>query len=141
MLTFLVPVDGSEHSDRTIDNVIRQLTWFKDAVAIHLLNVQPRMSGGVGAFVSHDAIAKFQQEEGMKELQAARRKLDAAGVKHQHHIGVGDPAETIVGYAREQRCDLIFMGTRGMGSVAGLVLGSVATKVIHLTSVPVLLVK
>ena len=141
MLTFLVPVDGSEHSDRAIEQVIRQLKWFKEAVVIHLLNVQPHMSGGVGAFVSHDAIAKFQQDEGMKELQAAMRKLDAAGVKYQHHIGVGDPAETIGGYAKEQRCDLIFMGTRGMGSVSNLVLGSVAMKVIHLTSVPVLLVK
>ena len=141
MLIFLVPVDGSEHSNRTIEHVIRQLEWYKGPVAIHLLNVQPRMSGGVGAFVSHDAIAKFQQEEGMKELQGAMRQLDAAGVKYQHHIGVGEPAETIVGYAREQRCDLIVMGARGMGAVSSLVLGSVATKVIHLATFPVLLVK
>ena len=99
------------------------------------------MSGGIGAFVSHDAIAKFQQEEGMKELRGAMQKFDAAGVKYEHHIGVGEPAETIVSYVRERRCDLIFMGTRGMGSVSNLVLGSVATKVIHLAPVPVLLVK
>jgi nucleotide-binding universal stress UspA family protein len=47
----------------------------------------------------------------------------------------------VVRYAREQRCSLIAMGTRGMGSVANLLLGSVATKVIGLSGIPVLLVK
>jgi nucleotide-binding universal stress UspA family protein len=42
---------------------------------------------------------------------------------------------------RQENCDAIVMGTRGMGAVSGLVLGSVATKVIHLADVPVTLVK
>jgi nucleotide-binding universal stress UspA family protein len=35
---------------------------------------------------------------------------------------------------------MIYMGTRGMGAVSGLVMGSTATKVLHLASVPVVLV-
>jgi nucleotide-binding universal stress UspA family protein len=38
-------------------------------------------------------------------------------------------------------CDGIVMGTRGMSAVGNLVMGSVATKVIHLTKLPVTLVK
>jgi len=42
---------------------------------------------------------------------------------------------------RDTECDAIIMGTRGMGSLANLVIGSVTTKVIHLVEVPVTLIK
>jgi nucleotide-binding universal stress UspA family protein len=44
-------------------------------------------------------------------------------------------------YAEDKQCEQIVMGTRGLGTVSNLVLGSVATKAIHLAKVPVLLVK
>ena len=140
-MNILLPVDGSDCSNRAVDYLIKQLKLYRDGVEIHLLNVQPPVPGNAGAFLGRDAINKYHQEEALKELQGAMSKLDAAGAKYRHHIGVGDPAETIAGYAAEQRCDLILMGTRGLGSVSNLVLGSVATKVIHLSPVPVLLVK
>ena len=59
----------------------------------------------------------------------------------RYSIEVGDPAETIVQYAREKNCDQILMGTQGMGSLSGFVMGSVASKVVHLSPVPVLLTK
>lgn len=62
-------------------------------------------------------------------------------MKYVFHIGVGDAADTIVKYAQEKGCSQIVMGSRGLGAVSGLILGSVATKVIHLTDIPVLLVK
>ncbi len=77
----------------------------------------------------------------MAALKPAMQKLDAAGVKYVHHIAVGEPAEVIVKFAKEKGCDEIVMGARGVGSTASLLLGSVATKVIHLTEIPVLLVK
>jgi hypothetical protein len=67
-------------------------------------------------------------------------KLDAAGVPYVHHISVGDPAEVIAEFAKQKGCDQIVMGTRGLGAT-GLLLGSVTTKLIHLSDVPVLLVK
>ena len=57
------------------------------------------------------------------------------------HIGIGEPAHVIAHYANEKAIDQIVMGTRGLGSVAGLVMGSVTTKVLSLTDVPVLLIK
>lgn len=58
--------------------------------------------------------------------------------KHAFHIGVGDPAEVIVQYAEDKRCEQIVMGPRGMGTMSNLVLGSVASKVIPLAKAPVL---
>lgn len=142
-MKILVPVDGSQSSDRAVDHLVRKLGWFKGGVEIHLLNVQHRIPYGrrVAEAVGHDRIAKFHQEEGLAALKSARGKLDAAGVKYDYHIGVGEEAEVICQYAKDKGVDQIFMGTRGLGQVSTLVLGSVATKVIHQSPVPVLLVK
>ena len=139
----LVPVDGSEPSSRAVDHLIRKLGSYQDGVEIHLLNVQHPIPYGsrVSSVVGPEKIAQFHHDEGMAALKTAMKKLDAAKVKYHHHIGVGDAAEVISGYARDKGCDQIVMGTRGMGSATGLLLGSVATKVIHLSPVPVLLVK
>ena len=48
-------------------------------------------------------------------------------------IGVGHPAESIVAYAKAEEADLIVMGRRGLGSVSGLLMGSVSHKVAHLS--------
>ncbi len=143
MLKFLVPVDGSDCSNRAVDHLIRKLGWFKDGVEIHLLNVQHPIPYGrrVSSVVGHDKIEQYHHDEGMAALKTAMQKLDAAKVKYHHHIGVGDEADVICKYAKEKGCDQIFMGTRGLGSVSNLLLGSVATKVIHQSQVPVLLVK
>lgn len=143
MLKLLVPVDGSESSSRAVAYLIKKQGWFKDRAEIHLLNVQHPIPYGnrVSSVIGHDKVAQFHQEEGMAALKNAMKKLDAAKLKYHYHIGVGEAAEVISQYAKEKGCDQIFMGTRGLGSVSGLVLGSVATKVIQLSPVPVLLVK
>lgn len=143
MLKLLVPVDGSDHSGRTIDCLLKSLDWYKEGAEIHLLNVQHQMPYGsrISSMIGHDKIKQYHQDEGMAALKKAMQILDAAKVKYHYHIGVGDEAETISKYAEEKNCDQIFMGTRGKGSVSNLLLGSVATKVIHLAQVPVVLVK
>jgi nucleotide-binding universal stress UspA family protein len=141
MLKFLVPVDGSETSLRAVDHLIKMLEWYRDAVDVHLINVQYPLHGDVSMFVGKEQIRAFHHDEGLKAMAAARGRLDARGVRYVHHIGIGEPAQVIAHYAREQRVDQVVMGTRGLGSVAGLILGSVAAKLIHLSDAPVLLVK
>jgi nucleotide-binding universal stress UspA family protein len=53
----------------------------------------------------------------------------------------GEPAECIADYAREAKADLIVMGTSGRSAIKGMLIGSVARKVLHLTHVPVMLVR
>lgn len=142
MLKIMLPVDGSEYSNRAVQSLIETLSLYKERPEIHLLNVQyPIASGNVKHFIRHEEIDRYYQDEGMAALRPARELLDRAGVPYAFHVGVGEPAETIVRHAQEQGCQQIAMGTRGLGSVTGMLMGSVATKVLHLADIPVLLVK
>jgi nucleotide-binding universal stress UspA family protein len=134
----MLPVDGSDASLRAVEHVIKAAAGHKTQPEIHLLNVQPALP----KFVSRAQLDTYHRDEGMKALQPARAKLDAAGLKYDHHIGVGEePAQVIASYVKDKKCDQLVMGTRGLGSVAGALLGSVTTKTLHLVGIPVLLVR
>lgn len=141
-MKILLPVDGSECALRAVEHLISHSAWFRDLPEIHLLHVHaPIPIGRVQAHVGKETLHAYYLEESQASLLEAQQKLDAAACAHTTHIHVGQPAEVIAKLAAEQGCDLIVMGTHGRGGIAGLVTGSVANRVLHLTSCPVLLVK
>jgi nucleotide-binding universal stress UspA family protein len=141
MLNIVVAIDGSEAALRAVGHVINMCASDSTALQIHLINVQYPVHGGVSAFVDSGQIKEYHLAEGEKALAPARALLDAAGMHYHSHLFVGEPAETIARFAKERACDHIVIGTRGLGAVSSLLLGSVATKVIHLADMPVLLIK
>ena len=142
MLKLLVPVDGSEPSNRAVDYLVKKvLNLYKERPEVHLLNVQHSLSGDVTMFIDREELHKFHHEEGLKALAPARAKLDSVGLSYVVHVSVGDPAHVINHFAHDKKCDQIFMGARGLGGVASALIGSVTSKVLHLTDVPVLIVK
>jgi nucleotide-binding universal stress UspA family protein len=142
MLKVLVPVDGSDNALRALRHVIATRSRYSDSLDLHVLNVQrPIASGAVRMFISQDTLNDYYREEGEKALESARELTAQSGMACRFHIAVGEEGASIAHYADEHSCDLIVMGTRGMGGLGNLVLGSVATRVIHLAHVPVTLVK
>lgn len=143
MRKLLVPVDGSEPSLRAVEHVIamRAKLGAPDSLKIHLLNVQHPLRGDITMFINEEQIKSYHHDEGIKALAKARKVLDKAGIAYRFHIKVGEPGEVIAHEAEERGCSEIVMGTHGWGSIVGLLMGSVATKVLHLAKVPVLLVK
>ena len=139
MLKVLVPVDGSDNCLRAVEYLIAQTSLFKEPLDIHLLNVQHAFPGTVRGV--REEAEKFHHDEGIKALAAARQVLDAARVKYTYHINVGDAAESICQFVKAQKLDQVVMGRRGIGTVANLLMGSVADKVLHLVDVPIVLVK
>lgn len=139
MLRVLIPIDGSENSLRAVRFLIRKAPLYKDPLELHLLNVQHAFPGTIRGV--HKEAEQFHHDEGLKALAAACRLLDDAGVKYVFHISVGEAAEVIAHFTGDKKIEQIVMSTRGAGAVANMLLGSVATKVLHLVEVPVLLVK
>lgn len=137
----LVPVDGSEGALRATAYVIGSV-FRRAASEIHLLNVQPPlMTGDIGPLVTVEMVMRERLVAGHEALHRARALLDASGTPCTMAVRFGKPAETIVRYVKDRGIDAIVMGTRGMGALKNLLLGSVATKVVGSADVPVTLVK
>lgn len=142
MMKILIPIDGSENALRALRQVVDSRDWYREQPELHLLNVQlPVASGAVKMFISAEQLRDYYEDEGQKVLQAARAVIQPTGLPFHARVAVGDIAATLVQYGRDNGCGMIVMGTRGMGALGNMLLGSVATKVIHLTSLPVMLIK
>jgi YjbE family integral membrane protein len=138
----LLAVDGSEGASRATQQVIAMRKDLRDPASLELklLNVQRPVSGDVSSFVAGKTLEEYYHELGEQALAPMRKLLDDAGVSYEAVQRVGIPGETIAKEAREQSCDVIVMGTKGMGAAASL-LGSVTQATLEDATVPVILVK
>jgi len=134
----LVAVDRSAVSERALV-AARELATLSHG-EVWVLHLREReMMGKTGMLTSAESA-----DEATDEVSAAVEQLTSAGIKA--HAVVRD---TVFGYAAKEivsdaagiGADVIVMGSRGRGDLAGLVLGSTAHKVIHLADRPVLVVR
>ena len=139
--TWLIAVDGSTPSLHAVDYAIVEAASRAAKPLLILINVQAAFSGDITRFVDAGTVEEYHREAGEAALVVAKEKLAAAGLPHSAHVLVGEVAPTIVEFAEDKGCCLIIMGAHGFGSVIGLVTGSITTKVIHVTNLPVLLIK
>jgi nucleotide-binding universal stress UspA family protein len=138
-MKILVAVDGSKPSLKAVQLLIEHSDWYRAKPEVELVTVHlpvPHV-----ARLPKEQLQKYYAEEGEAMLAAAKKKLDAAGIPYQPHVLVGPVAEAIVKHAKDKRCELIYIGTRGMSELGKALVGSTATKVIHISDTPVLLVK
>lgn len=136
----LFPVDFSE-------NNLRVVPYVQDVAAahgstLHLLYVVRDLSHFAGFYVPHPNLDGMVQEV----AQGARRKMEQFVQTHfpdaqaTGRVLVGDAADAIIKYARENMIDLIIMGTHGRRGLEHAIFGSVAEKVVKNSPVPVLTV-
>jgi nucleotide-binding universal stress UspA family protein len=141
MNNLLVPIDGSAAALRAFEQALQSLRS-RSSARIHALNVQaPKIHAWPSKLVSPDMINAELRKDGEQLLVPAAEMARAAGVACLSHVSIGQAVEEILAYAGRHGCDGIWMGTRGLGAVTALVLGSVALQVVHLAQVPVTLVK
>ena len=138
----LLAADASPTAARAAERLISLRDELRDGLAdVHLVNVQRSLPGDVGNFVPPGSIEHYHHERSEQATAAVREKLERAGIRYVVHTLVGEPGARIAQLAQEQGCDLIVMGTRGLGSHTGALLGSVAQTTLEHSNVPVLLVK
>jgi nucleotide-binding universal stress UspA family protein len=142
MTTLLIPVDGSDYSLKAVDYAVYRARESKTPIEVHLLNVQMALASvNVKLFVSAESLESYYRDEGHRALEVPLARAKSTGLTVTPHIGVGDPAKIIIDYVAEKKADEIIMGSHGRGALAGAFVGSVAQKVVHLSSVPVVLIK
>jgi nucleotide-binding universal stress UspA family protein len=142
MHKLLVAIDGSDHSQRALGYALK-LAKENSAVELHILTVQPEPNvyGEIQVYITHERMAQLQRQHSEDMLAPALQVATTAGVPHTGEIVVGDAASMIAKRAEEIGCDGIIMGTQGRNAIGSALMGSVALKVVHLTKLPVTLVK
>ena len=138
-MRILLSVDGSKPSMDAVQCLIDHADWYREPPQVELVTVHLPVPK-VGP-VNKAQLQRYYDEEGAASLAAAKKKLDAARIKYQARVLIGTVAETLVKHAKSTKCDIIYVGTRGMTAAGNALLGSTATKILHISDVPVLLVK
>lgn len=128
----LLAVDGSEHSDRATAAAADIAT--KSAGTVHVLHVH---EAGMVLPVETNTEAQDVVDRALKQLEADGIEASGGAVAARS----GSIAPTIIEAAHALGCDLIVMGTRGLSDFSGLMVGSIAHKVIHHADRPVLVVR
>jgi nucleotide-binding universal stress UspA family protein len=133
----LVAVDHSEASERVIAAAKDLALLSKGKVwVLHLLEKEVIAQMG--------DVPSESDQEAAQPVRDGVSMLRQAGVDAEGEIRsttFGHAAREILADAKEHDADVIIMGSRGRGDLAGTVLGSTAHKVIHLTDRPVLVVR
>ena len=140
MKRILVPVDGSEGA---LNAVRYAAARAKESEAeIHVLHVEPPpIYQEARLYAMREDIAKIHLDARQRLIKQATDELARAGVPHSAHVADGEIASAIAQFADAQKMDEIVMGTRGMTAFGQMLLGSVASRVVHFAKVPVTLVK
>jgi nucleotide-binding universal stress UspA family protein len=142
----LVAIDGSATAIRGLETAIELAKPF--GAKLHLLHVvrEMQLPKELQKLMEVENIKGPREDVlkmvGDRVLNQAKRAAESKGVKAvEESIGSGDPANSIVKYAERNKVDLIVMGSRGLGHVEGMLLGSVSRKVSSLAKAPCLIAK
>jgi len=142
----LVTTDGSAASNRAV-NLAAHMALKHDG-SLYLLNVvrDMQLPAELKKMAKVENIGQARQDVldfvAEKILGDAERRAKRKGVSSVHKFtGHGDPATAIAKYAQRNKIDLIVMGTRGLGGVKGMLMGSVSRKVANACNVNLLVVR
>lgn len=134
----LLPVDGSEHALRAAEYSVKIAAMMN--ARLLLLYCHRPFPVTLGEPYFQKAVDKIMQQSG-ERLVPFRSLLDRKGADYTERILEGPAGEKICEVARIEKSEMIVMGSRGRSDLAGLFLGSVAHRVLHQASCPVLIVR
>lgn len=140
----LVPLDGSENSHRALAYASYLAGCCGASVGVlHVVNLSSKVAAigqlGTGGYVP-DGVLDELQDTGRSIIDEALALLPS-GIAAKGFVEVGRPTDKIVTFCGTNGYDLIIIGSRGLGAIEQLVLGSVSSFVLHHASCPVMIVR
>jgi nucleotide-binding universal stress UspA family protein len=134
VMHMLVATDGSSHATRAAEVAARLVRELCEAEVI-LVNVGhiPAIAFGdlAQGVVGLTVLEESLEQAGKGILNEAERIFHGTGVRISRAFAQGEPSVAILEMAREYKADLIVMGSRGLGQIGSLILGSVSERVLH----------
>jgi nucleotide-binding universal stress UspA family protein len=133
--TVVLGLDGSESSDRALEYATGLARDHGSNVrVVHVIEVMSGRGGGLAHLDERELQAKVEQQ--VKSLTDAGLN---AGIE-LHNAKVGGPANVIAEVAARDGADVIVIGTRGHSTVAGVLTGSVAHRLLHAAHCPLMII-
>ncbi len=145
-MNILFAVDGSEFTVKAARFLIGHIASFKEKPTLHLLYVKAPIPIGMAkhrarALLGDDVVDGYYKEDAEASLAVAEQILREEDVTFQAEYKVGDPAAEIGAYAKAHHIDVLVMGSHGHNAIGSMMLGSVTSRVLANTDVPVLIVR
>ena len=140
-MKILLAVDGSPVSAHATKHVIKLARLLAETPEVLLFHADPPLLQAAAVKLGVEAVQRYHSENSRFAIKAAHAALTRAQVKFTELLVIAEPAEAIVQQAKKARVDLIVMGSHGRGALKGLLLGSVAGKVIAHGDTPVTVVR
>lgn len=157
--TILVPVDGSENSERALTHAVELAERFEAKLVLmnvledylyagHLSGLEVPSELRIRQLpveadpdeYKDERLTSHQVADKVNMLRRMYAKVPE-GVKTVLYFGVGSPREDIINVADQVNADLIVIGSRGLGTIRRMLMGSVSNYVLHESTLPVMVVK
>ena len=141
-MRILFATDGSATAETALEMLLDLRLRSHDHVTVLAVPVRSYLGigyDGTGAYVAE--IAEGEERTAHRVADDAAARLRARNIPAEVTIEDGPPAHTIIEVAQSARADLIVMGSRGLGRIAGALLGSTARAVARHSEIPVLVVR
>ncbi|HUX40185.1 MAG TPA: universal stress protein [Rectinemataceae bacterium] len=135
----LLAIDGSDHALRAA-TLAGNLARSEKSVSLHMLTVFESVPNYLGEKEQQTLIAAHMKES-ERVIAEGLARIGVLGAKVETEILSGSPAETIIEVAKDRKADVVVMGSRGLGRIAGVLLGSQSQKVATHAPCPVLIVR
>lgn len=140
-MRIVLAVDGSPASTRAARHVASLYRKLAEKPEVIVLHVDLPLLRSVAVALGPKGVEQYHAENGAYALRGAKPVLARAGIDFTKRLLVGDPAQTVVKFIKSSKSDHLVMGSHGRGAFKNLVLGSVATKILSQSDVPVTIIR
>ena len=138
MKRFVIATDGSEGAGQSLEQGFALASTVGAEVSV--VYVRPSPNSFLGASYYQDVIIE-EARHARTVIDDAKVRASRYGVEVDYEVLEGDPVDTVLALARSRDADLLVVGSRGLGTVSSVVLGSVSRAILNQANCPVLVAK